>query len=375
MELHETKHEYASTDLHPEIILAIDEILYLKEKDHFFQLQKRACDVIKRRLQRLERSSNLITKNVKLVIGEKQSRYLDFLRKISDAKHYDDLLYLLLILDSDKKDRIAVGSLIRQILFYKVFFIQSSKDYLDIVCTSLGRGISPTSLHLIFNIVDHYVLRQVLYFKDNHDGYWDTDLFQFLRREKRRRQLKRTFSKLLEKLTIEIHRIQLSKSDEKKIVCCKPDRGLVGEMAGYIGDSCYTRKYPLLRDRKNLIPFKIVLGVENGLQVPIGSALVFEVEDHEGISLLVRAFNIPGESDYDIQGILEAFFDNLMDQSHKNILVPGLADAISNYPLTVHYVTNTYLRHNQPVTLKKKFSFNGYDITENCYVVRKMNKY
>jgi hypothetical protein len=105
--------------------------------------------------------------------------------------------------------------------------------------------------------------------------------------------------------------------------------------------------------------------------------LVFEVEDEQGnSSLLLRALNIPDEKEIDVKVFTEKLLDNLEVVAKRRgiaqILVPGVSGAISNYQMTINHILESYVKGRKPVKLKDKFAFNNYDLTNNCYLARKV---
>ena len=147
-------------------------------------------------------------------------------------------------------------------------------------------------------------------------------------------------------------------------------------MSGYLANACYTAEYPLLSRYPNMTPYKFVAKEGDDSRF-FGSVLVFELEDEDGEKvMLVRAFNVPAESTIDVGTFFEKFLDHLegvaKERGIKKIIVPGNSGAISNYGITNNYIRSNYVNDKTPITLKERFNFNRYDLTNSSYTAREV---
>jgi len=220
------------------------------------------------------------------------------------------------------------------------------------------------------------------YLKDHamkEDGYWGTDASTAIKESIKLNQ-KLHIGGTIETLNnIDKYIRENSKIDDQIVVKSVPDRGLIGELSGYIGNVCYTAVTPMLQSYENLTPYKFVVNnpINNSVELA-GSCLVFEEKDINGDSvLLVRALNIPNlENSINVGQFVEKFFDQLTvtakERNIKKIIIAPDGGTISNYAGVTNYVIDNYVRGKEPVKLQNKFDFNGYDITNSCRVVREV---
>lgn len=107
--------------------------------------------------------------------------------------------------------------------------------------------------------------------------------------------------------------------------------------------------------------------------------LVFEVVTETGENaLLIRGFDIPHEESFDMSATIEAFINGLSEtaitRGKTKILVPGVSGAVSNYSRTISHFYNNYSSdERRNIHLSNRFDFNGYDLTQHCYVARDLS--
>ena len=305
----------------------------------------------------------------------------DFRQKINEVENVDDCMGLILEmhLNLGKAGKKATESILRQIVFRKVFEKHYSPGFIHDLKTRLEGEISPQSLLGIINVVDNLAKAHALNLKDNNEeGYWREDIFEKLKSSKKGKKLPGIFSPHFDNLKKEVENFKAVQLGNQVTFEMIPDRGFVGEMSGYLGDACYTAVYPLLVSYPNVIPYKFIVEdpstEESGL---VGSVLVFELEQANGDPvLLVRAFNIPQEQGFNMEFLVEGFLDRIAKvakaRRKKRVLVPGLSGTISNYPITTNHINQKYVSGKSPISLVEEFTFNGYDLTNKCFVAREI---
>lgn len=159
-----------------------------------------------------------------------------------------------------------------------------------------------------------------------------------------------------------------------------PDRGVLGECAGYVGEACYTRQFPLLKERPNLIPIMPILE-ENEERELSGSNLCFEVTANQGEKcLLLRAVN-PNDRLLDkvtTSSYCLAFIEYAKKVAKargiSRVIAPDGSGVISNRPGVTTFFQDYLNNSEEPevgdtVKLDEPFDFNGYNITERCRTV------
>lgn len=270
-------------------------------------------------------------------------------------------------------------SVMRQIVFRKIFIKNRSPEVLaDMLARLSAEEVTGPNILEIIGMIDDTVKHHVLNVEeDNKERYWSRGTWQVLRnnrRDKSQVDVRKIFMPHIDRLRKAASKFELVSSGKTRNIRSIPDRGFVGEMSGYLADVCYTAEYPLLKPRPNMVPHKFVDGEGEEAEF-FGSFLTFELEEDTGEKvMLVRGFNVPNEATIDIASFIEEQFNRLEKTAQRRgttkIVIPGLMGALTNYPLTKRYLLNRYIKGRTPITLKEEFKFNGYDLTENCFVVR-----
>ena len=278
-----------------------------------------------------------------------------------------------------EKDK-DLTSLVRELVFRKLFIKhERSEGWREEIRNLLENPISVQSISEVINIVDNYIKDHVLNVQtENADGYWDADTFALLKQYKKKNNLNDLFLSQLNELRTVMANMQIQEQRENLSIELIPDRGLIGEMAGYLGGVCYTKVFPLLKQYPNVTPYKFVArDPQTGEKRLLGSALVFETTDTDGNPVMViRAFDVRYETSMDIGKFFERFVDALQEvaakRGIKKILAAGTGGTISNYPMIINYVLSNYVTGKPATTLQNTFNFNTYDITDKVYLVRSL---
>jgi len=226
------------------------------------------------------------------------------------------------------------------------------------------------------NLINNTIKDHVLNFETkNQDGYWDESTFETVKKYSSVFKKNLGFPSFINELNSYQESFVITNLSQDQTVQMVPDRGLIGEMSGYMADVCYTKVYPLLKQYPDLTPYKFIANPESNNPEFIGSTLVFKVKDTDDQPVfLIRAFDIPNEKSIDVGKFFESFVDHLTPIAQKmgikKIIAAGTGGTISNYTATTNYVLSNYVTGKTPIPLKDKFDFNGYDITNKCYQVR-----
>lgn len=265
-------------------------------------------------------------------------------------------------------------SIRRTILFTKIFERYEVSNRMQ-----MYNNLLHDQIPAIYDLQRLYksLIKEHLLDDKNEDQNWEQDEWRIIK--KQRKNLLKLFKNHIKTLHEYEERIENSEEVVDDIdVDVIPDRGLVGELSGYLADVCYTKVYPLLEQYPNVVPYKFVTtNKENQEKEFVGSVLIFELEDENSEKvMLVRAFDVPQEDKYKISLFIESYIDKLGAIGRENgftkIIMPGLAGALSNYSKTINYMNKQYKKEDRLINLKEKFDFNGYDLTNNSYLVREI---
>jgi len=276
-------------------------------------------------------------------------------------------------------DQEKYNSILRQLVFKKVFDKHhNSPGWQEKIRNSLITDDTVSAINQMLNLVNNTIKDHVLNFETkNQDNYWDQATFEMVKKYSARFKKNLSFSTFINELNSYQKSFIVSQLGQNQTIQLVPDRGLIGEMSGYMADVCYTRVYPLLKTYPDLTPYKFISNSESENPEFVGSTLVFKVEGAiDQPVFLIRAFNIPNEQAVDIGKFFESFIDHLTpiarNMGIKKIIAAGTSGTISNYSATTNYIISKYVTGKEPVPLKTTFNFNGYDITNECYLVRNL---
>jgi hypothetical protein len=288
----------------------------------------------------------------------------------------DEMLKLLLTNRFDKSDLPTQHSMLRTMLFKKLFQRHHSPQMIENLRVILEQdSIEAQSLLAVLNVVDEMVKEHLVNVNNNNrEKYWSEDMFAMLSEKSSRETVSRLFGNA-SKIRSEVKMFEEVTSTGSVTVDMVPDHGVIGEMAGYLGNVCYTKVFPLLSGWP-VTPYKFI-AYEQGEPSFIGSVLVFEVKDSVGNNcLMIRAFDVQQESLYPVKDIIDSFITKLENVAQARgagkIIMAGTNGTISNYPMTTSYFQSKYKSDDRKVPLGARFTFNGYDITDECYLVKEI---
>lgn len=335
-----------------------------------------------------ESSNNLLNKKIEeLSLTEPN----DFIKKqleifksgkeiVQKSESVDSLLESLLSLNINfGREQEKYNSVLRQLVYRKVLTKHNSPDFVERLRSNLENNQGPQAVSDSLNFLNNLVKDHALNFEtNNEEKYWTDKTFATIKKYSKvfKKNLNISlYTKELESISSQFEHI---KSDTNLDIEMIPDRGLIGEMAGYMADVCYTKVYPLLKQYPNLVPYKFISKSDDGNSELIGSTLVFKVDTKDGEpALLIRAFDVPLEQTIDIGGFFEKFVDSLSVTAKKmginKIIAAGTSGTISNYSLTTNYVTDNYVKEKGNIPLKEAFDFNNYNITNQTYLIRDLS--
>lgn len=309
-------------------------------------------------------------------------RQIDAIGQMSDlvskSDSIDNLLTNLVALNLNfGTNQEQYNSILRQLVFKKVFTKhQNSPDWQENIRISLENNNTVSAVDNMLNLVNNTIKDHALNFEhQNQDGYWENSTFETMKKYSSVLKKNLSFPAFTKELQSFKESFVASQVDSDQTIQLIPDRGLIGEMSGYMADVCYTKVYPLLKQYPELTPYKFVSNPDSDATEFIGSTLVFKVNDADNQPVfLIRAFDIPKEDTLNIGSFFESFVDHLTpiakSMGIKKILAAGTAGTISNYSTTTNYVLSKYVHGKEAVPLADRFSFNGYNITNECFLVR-----
>ncbi|MBI2597007.1 hypothetical protein HYW41_02525 [Candidatus Daviesbacteria bacterium] len=324
---------------------------------------------------------------------DKLQSYLSQLDQVADI---DFLTLALLGMNFSNEDRrggegfTGIDSVIRRIILSKLYRRdQRSPGFIENTRIKLSKDeITAEGIDEIILTVDEMIKNHVLSLDfGNKEGYWRAEVFKaIIANESLRRNFRRfveRFNPQVEKLRQEQTRFVKTQTGKVSKVKVIPDRGFIGEMAGYLADVCYVRVGNLLKtysgktaENPLVIPYKFV--IEDSVSAEprfIGSVLIFETQTAAGEpSILVRALDIPNESEIDIskftESLLDKFAEVVAKRGRKKVQLAGTPGTISNYSGTISHLIGKYVKGKDPDPVSPTFDFNGYNITDQIYTAR-----
>jgi hypothetical protein len=367
-DLEAIRQEYAQ--LREEIISGIDRPFDISD------VAQNLNDYFEKRNQDLQQTIETIPQERRKYVEKEMQRTLELHRQIKSSPTVEGVLTHLIKNPFGKGDKQVYQAVVRKLLFKKLFQKHDSPQFVENLRNTFSQEVvDPQSLSAAVNVVDEMVKAHLLNLKNhNQEQYWDDATFSLLSDKKTRDTFDGLFLNA-KKIRHEINNFKTSLADTSVQIGYIPDRGFIGEMSGYLADVCYTKECPLL-SRWSVTPYKFVT-IEGGERKFIGSVLVFEVMDQENnLNLLIRAFDVPEETKYPISDMIETFADKMSETAKERgatrVIAAGTPGAISNYQMTTHHVLSRYKKDENRVVLQEPFAFNGYDITNECYVLRQV---
>lgn len=292
-------------------------------------------------------------------------------------KTLDDFLIFLLKVNLGKSEQVKIESLKRKVILRRLFQKHFSPGFIQELQMNVRGEINPTAITSCVNVINDLVKQHSLNLNADQEGaanYWTPEAYKALELSIKSKRHADVFGGISTRLKKAVDDFKYLEDGSTSRVECIPSRDFVAEVAGYIADVCYTKEYPLLKDRK-VVPYKFVVKGETAAQDELGgSVLAFDVTDSDGNQcLLVRAFDFVNESSINISLFIEQFLDEMAivakARGMKKVIIPGASGAVSNYQMTINHL-GKYNAFNNHVTLAENFSFNGYNLTNNCYVAR-----
>jgi len=348
--------------------------------DEIDDYKSKITDILSNRISIL--SSKESTDFIKKQIDSFTSRIELINQSDSIDSLVENMSTLTLNLGSDKNRdyQQEFNSVLRQLVFKKAFIKHQSPEWRENLKNNILNNndvsIVTDSLNFLNNIIKDHTLN---FSKNNEEKYWSQETFETIKKYSKVFKNNLAIGFYIKELQEIEKRFEVTKENSNLKIEMIPDRGLIGEMSGYMADVCYTQVYPLLKQYPNLTPYKFIDQSEPDNPEFIGSTLVFKVKSKQGEPIfLIRAFDVPDEQKIDIGNFFEKFVDSLSQTAKElgvnKIIIAGTAGTISNYSLTNNYVIQNYVSGKTNIPLKENFAFNGYDITNQCYLVRDLTE-
>lgn len=347
--------------------------------------------VVERRIGKINETLVRITNDkAKAAISRDLTNFQTYLSQVDEVSDIDNLTLSLLGMNFPSEDRSGIDSVVRKIILAKLYQRHArSPGFLENTRIKLVKDeITAEGIDEIILTIDEMVKNHVLNLdRGNQEGYWQPQVFDAIFKgeplRKVFRRLTERFNPHADKLRQEQARFIKHQTGVVSEVQIIPDRGLIGEMAGYLADVCYVKVQDLLKtysgktpEQPLVVPYKFVIN-DPGASEPrfIGSVLVFEVQTAKGEpALLIRALDIPNEGEIDISKFIENLLDKFAEvglkRGKKKVLVAGTGGTISNYSSITAHVIDKYVRGKSPEPVSPKFDFNGYDITNTIFTAR-----
>lgn len=310
------------------------------------------------------------------IVQDEQHQILDKTKdKLLNADSEDELFLALQELDSDKSLEKKWSQIVEKIVLKKLMFSNLLPPQLDALIEQ--EGVSSELLLSLMTTYGEMIKHHIVDFlSDRSEEFWTGEVLTFFRNPENKNYRKKVgniFVSTVNKLASDVSRFESIKKQSSSTISLYPDRGFLGQLSGYIANACYTRETNIL-EQWAVTPYRIV---DEAKQPPslIGNFLLFDVRMADGKSaILLRALNIPEENGYDIPVICEKIIDAAAEvakrQGASAVLIPGSDGAISNYGRTLVHMNAQYIKDRTPVSLDSEFAFNGYKLTDNCFVAR-----
>ena len=298
--------------------------------------------------------------------------------QLENTQTVEEMILFMINLRLGKTERSVSQSIMRQLLFKKLFQKHNSPHFINELSSLINKkDVTLQSAMAVINVVDSMTKDHLLDLTgDNSEKYWSEKTFEILKDKQNRKAFKDLFSNSGELKQIVDQYKTREEENSKVTIDMIPDKGFIGEMAGYLADVCYTREVPLL-SKWPVVPYKIVTTNQVGEPEFIGSVLTFDVQDDQGNNcILIRAFNVPNETNYPIPSLIESYIDKISLVAKKRgfsrVIAAKKAGAISNYQMTINYFQKEYGAEENKVNLNAPFEFNGNNITNDCISLREL---
>ncbi len=315
-------------------------------------------------------------------VRQRMSQLQDIGVRLGSSQNLDSLLGTLLDVELNSAKKMELLPVMRQALLQRLLEKNYSVVQADQLSATLRNGMSVDGVLRILTLHDDFIKDHLLNVnRKNEEHYWSDETWEKINRGRKSSKhvnLAKVFEPNISALREASANFKVIEQGSAQKIEVIPDRGLVGELSGYLADVCYTAEKNMLERFPNVVPFKFVArDAVTGEAEFIGSVLMFEVKDAQGENaLLVRGFDVPNESKYDMPKFIEKFIDQMQVVAQrrgiKKIILPGTAGAMSNYAMTNRHIESRYKQDRAPTSLSERFAFNSYDITNNVYVARQM---
>lgn len=310
---------------------------------------------------------------------------------MTKASSPDAIVQILLPLEETTLRNIGAISILREVTYRKFFQNNDSAQIVERLEVHLRQEKpSADAISAIVDFIDEEMGHHVINLEaDNSENYWDATTWNTIKgsmsskKNKKLLDIRNMFNPHIKHIKEASKSIKIQETAEIDTIRMIPDRGFVGDMAGYLGDACYTnpnKTGPLLKNNPDVVPYKFVkeIETENGKEYELmGSVLCFERDAPDGKVMIVRAFNVPKETESNIHSFIEKALDGIAIAAKKRgcnrVLFAGPKGTSSNYDMTHLYVERNYVIGHEASVISDTFDFNGADITQDLYEVRSLD--
>ncbi|MCX5782218.1 MAG: hypothetical protein NT145_05890, partial [Elusimicrobia bacterium] len=172
----------------------------------------------------------------------------------------------------------------------------------------------------------------------------------------------------IKEIEVEVNEVVKNRSSEKLKVEAFFTKGILGEMAGDIGDACYTREEDIMGEsRITAVIFSAGEGLESRF---VGSMLVLKNKVKGKPVLILRAINPTNEflEEYSAEDFLQeaiAYVEKAAKEMGAEVLLSDESETTSNRDI-VYEAVRKFIVNPKPVKLDEQEYFNDYDITNSC---------
>lgn len=293
------------------------------------------------------------------------------LAKVKSSSSMDDVLRALLNCEEGlniKKENDFTSPFMRRILFHKAMTNHSGYEQLplpmqnnSVVYLEGAQFVRDITM----NVLKDHVLKGSKKEARKYFGDWMPSAQDFGRLRKIL-----TMNNMVETM----QRMEASLEGSQEEISMIPDRGFVGELSGYYSEACYTRIDQMLKNWPEAVPCKFVINPNDPQKRQIiGGVVLIEREGH----LIVRANNPRDEYLNKLQAssfceqVYNAAAKIAKRRKLKSVLVTGVPGTTSNREKINTYV-KSQASDEKVVKLESSLNFNGYEIKDGCYEVRKV---
>lgn len=302
--------------------------------------------------------------------AQQKERELANLEKLSQgveqARDLPDLIAAMG--EFDPKNNSPLDSELRRLLFLQGFlasatFVEEFKDRFRV-----AQDISLPNLNLFLEFTGNIIKEHVLGTNpDLADARLDitSDMRRTLRKHLNFKVFQDEMRRLLEK-----------ERKDTITLTVVPTRGILGELSGYFCDACWTRQNNIMENNQDMVFLTFIENYEDPLNARIvGGTLLIMTKSGNRDNFVVRGFNPQDRiADlYDMGELFDSFINDYLSalpgrETREHSIPSPNSGAFSNRPSVIAVGRARIGEENLPLDSINRF--NGYDITNQVYVIR-----